>query len=124
MLGGLGNLASLVKQAQQLGGQMQGLSEELRTRRAVGSAGGGMVEVEVNGLQEMLACRIDPSLIAQGDRELVEDLVTGAVNQALTKAKQMHAEAMQSMAGGLNLPGLDDALAKLNLGPNTPGNQT
>ena len=117
MFGGMGNLASLVKQAQQLGGKLQGLNEDLRGRRAVGSSGGGLVEIEVNGLQEVLACRIDPSLLAQGDRELVEDLVAGAVNQALGKAKQMHAEAMQSMAGGFNLPGLDEALSKLTPGP-------
>lgn len=116
MLKGLGNLAGLMKQAQEIGGRMQGMSDELRSRRATGSAGGGMVEVEANGLGELLACRIDPSLIERRDREMIEDLVLAAVNQALTKAKELHAEQMRSLTGGLQLPGLDEALAKLTGG--------
>ncbi|MBN2024619.1 MAG: YbaB/EbfC family nucleoid-associated protein [Pirellulales bacterium] len=92
---------------------MQGLAEELKCRRATGAAGGGMVEIEVNGAGEVLACRMEPPLVAGGDRELIEDLVVTAVNQALGKAKQLHAEAMQSLAGNLNVPGLDEAMGKL-----------
>ena len=99
-LGNLANLGSLIKQAQQMGGRLQQISEELKTRRADGTAGGGMVTVEVNGVGEVLSCRIDPSLIAAGDRELIEDLLPAAVNQALAKAKQLHAEAMKSMTDG------------------------
>lgn len=113
MFQGLGNLATLFKQAQQMGGRLEEISAELKTRRASGSAGGGMVEVEVNGLQEVLSCRIDAGLFEQGDRELVEDLVAAATNQALSKARQMHAEAMKSLTGGMELPGLKDALAGL-----------
>lgn len=116
MLKGLGNLAALMKQAQQIGGRMQGLSEELRQRRAIGSAGAGMVEVEVNGLGELLACRLDPSLLAGQDRELVEDLIVAATNQALAKARQLHAEAMRGLTGGMEIPGLDEALSKLTGG--------
>jgi len=119
VLKGLGNLGSLLKQAQQISGRMQGLSEELRTRRATASAGGGLVEVEVNGLLEVLRCRIDPQLVQQGDRELIEDLVTTAVNQALVKGKQLHGEALKSMTGDLDVPGLEEALGKF-LGPNPP----
>jgi nucleoid-associated protein EbfC len=110
---GLANLGSLLKQAQQMGGRMQDLNEQLKNRRATGAAGGGMVEIEVNGLAEVLRCRIDDSLIAGGDRELIEDLVATAVNQAIAKTKQMHAEAMQSLTGGMSLPGLDEAMQKL-----------
>ena len=113
MFNALGNLGSFLKQAQSLGGRLEALTQELKGRRATGSGGGGLVEVEVNGLGEVLACRIDPSLFAQGDRELVEDLVRGAVNQASAKAKQLHAEAMKTLAGNMPLPGLEDALAKL-----------
>jgi len=116
---GLANLGTLLKQAQEISGKMQGLSEQLRAQRTTGSAGGGMVEVEVNGLAEVLRCRIDPELFAQADRELIEDLVTTAVNQALAKAKQLHAEALKTMTGGLDVPGLDDALGKF-LGPGAP----
>ena len=113
MLKGLGNLASLIKQAQQMGGKMQGLGEELKQLRATGSAGAGMVEVEVNGLGELLSCRLEPSLVAKQDRELLEDLIVAATNQALSKARQLHAEAMKGLAGGIELPGLDEALSKL-----------
>jgi len=113
-LGQLANLGSLLKQAQNIGSQMQGLSERLKHQRATGSAGGGLVEVEVNGLGEVLACRIDPDLIAKGDVEMIEDLLPAAFNQAHTKSKQLHAEAMKSLTEGMELPGLDDVLAQIN----------
>ena len=109
----LANLGALLKQAQQIGGQMGQLTEEMKKRRVTGTAGGGMVEIEVNGLMEVLRCRIDPQLFAQNDRELLEDLVVAAVNQAIAKGKQMHADAMRDLTGGLPLPGgLHEALAK------------
>ncbi len=105
MFKGLANIGALLKQAQQLGGQMGQLTEEMRRRRVTGSAGGGMVEIEVNGLMEVLGCRIDPQLFAQNDRELLEDLVMAAVNQAISKGKEMHAESLRDLTGGLPLPG-------------------
>lgn len=119
MFKGLSNLSSLIKQAQEMGGKMQGMSEELRAMRATGSAGGGMVEIEVNGLIEVLRCQIDSELVTQGDRELIEDLVITAVNQAVAKGKQLHAEKLKSMTGDMDMPGLDEALGKF-LGPGAP----
>jgi DNA-binding YbaB/EbfC family protein len=113
VLKGIGNLASMLKQAQEIGSRMQGVAEELKGRKAVGSAGGGLVEVEVNGLSEVLKCRIDPSLMQLSDRELLEDLVAAATNQALEKAKQLHAEALKSLTGNMDLPGLQEAMGKL-----------
>ncbi len=112
-LGNLANLGSIMKQAQEMGTKLQGLNEELKTKRATGAAGGGLVEVEVNGVGAVLAVRIDPSLIEKGDREMIEDLLPAAFNQANAKAKELHAEAMRSMTDGLELPGLDEALSKL-----------
>ncbi|HVA51340.1 MAG TPA: YbaB/EbfC family nucleoid-associated protein [Pirellulales bacterium] len=112
MLGAFGNLTSLIKQAKQLEGRLAGVGEELRTKRAIGVAGGGLVELEVNGLEEVLRCKIDPSLLSGGDTELLEDLVCAAANQAIVKAKQLHSDAMRNLAGGFGLPALDDALAK------------
>lgn len=119
MFKGLGNLGAILKQAQEIGGRMKGLNEELRNRRVTASAGGGMVEVEVNGLMEASRCRVDPQLLAQGDCELLEDLIVAAVNQAVTKARELHAEAVRSMTGGMDIPGLDQALGKL-LGDGPP----
>jgi DNA-binding YbaB/EbfC family protein len=113
-LGNLANLASMLKNAQQMGGKLQQVGETLRTKRAEGTAGGGLVRVEVNGLGEVLSCTIDPSLA--GDREMIEDLVPTAVNAAQIKAKAMHAEAMKSLAEGVDLPALNDVLSQLSGG--------
>lgn len=116
MLKGLGNLANLpglIKQAQEMGSKMQQLSVEMKGKRVTGSAGGGLVEVDANGLGEALAVRIDQSLIDKQDRELLEDLLPTAINAAQQKAKELHAESMQSLAGGMNIPGLSDALGGL-----------
>lgn len=112
MFKGIANLAGLIKQAQQIGGQMGQLTEEMKRRRVEGSAGGGMVVIELTGLMEVIACRIDPELFRQNDRELLEDLVVAAVNQAIAKGKQMHADAVRDLTGGLPLPGLNDMLEK------------
>jgi DNA-binding YbaB/EbfC family protein len=112
MFKGLSNLASLLRHAQQIGGQMGQLTEKMKNQRVTGSAGGGMVEIEVNGLMEVLRCHIDPQLLTGGDREMLEDLVQAAVNQAIAKGKQMHAETMRELTGGISLPGLQEALEK------------
>jgi len=113
MFKGLGNLASVMRQAQEMGGKMQEVNDELKSKRVTGSAGGGMVEVEANGHGEVLRVKIDPSL---QDLEMIESLVPAAVNQAAAKAKDLHVELMQSVTGDLNLPGLDEALAKFTGG--------
>ena len=117
----LANLGSIFKQAQQMGSRMEGISDELKTKRAVGSAGGGMVEVEVNGLGEVLKVTIEPELFEKQDKEMIEDLLPAAINQAGTKAKQLHAEAMQAVTEDMNIPGLGDAMAQFSGGqmPNT-----
>jgi hypothetical protein len=121
---GLGNLGTLLKQAQQIGGQMSRITEEMKKCRVTGTAGGGMVEIEVNGLMEALRCRIDPKLIAQNDRELLEDLVTAAINQAISKGKQLHADKVRDLTGGLPLPaGLNDALEKFTAAASEEGEE-
>jgi len=112
----LANLGSLMKQAQEMGGRMQAMQEELRAKRATGAAGGGLIEVDVNGLAEVLAVRIDPTLIEKQEREMIEDLLPAAFNAAQQKARQMHAESMQAIAGGLPIDGLQDALSQLSGG--------
>jgi hypothetical protein len=115
-LSNLANLGALMKQAQEMGGRMQALQEELRTKRVTGAAGGGLVEVDMNGVAEVLAVRIDPSLVEKRDREMIEDLLPAATNAAQQKAKQLYAEAMQSLAGGLPLGNLQEALSQLSGG--------
>ncbi len=113
MFKGISNLAALIKQASQISSHMGQITEAMKNHRVMGSSGGGMVEIEVNGLMEVLRCHIDPQLLAQGDRELLEDLVTAAVNQAIAKGKQMHAETMKELTGGIPLPSsIQEALEK------------
>jgi DNA-binding YbaB/EbfC family protein len=109
---GLAGLGSLLKNASEISSRMEKMGDELRSRRVTGTSGGGMVEVEANGLCEVVRCRIDPSLVAQQDRELIEDLVVGAINDAVAKARQLHADAVRSMTGGISLPGMEDVMAK------------
>jgi nucleoid-associated protein EbfC len=112
MFKGISNLGALLKQAQQIGGQMGKLTDELKNCRVVGTSGGGMVEIEVNGVMEVLRCKIDPTVLSGGDREFLEDLIVAAVNQAIAKGKQLHADAMRDLTGGIQLPGLDAAMEK------------
>ena len=116
MFKALGNLKSMFEQAQQMGGKVEEIKAQLRQQKIEGSSGGGMVTVVLNGLGEMLQLKIDPLLIDNGEREMIEDLVPAAVNLAREKAMQAHTEAMQSMAGGLNIPGLEKAMAGFGLG--------
>ena len=109
----IANIASLFKQAQEIGGKIETIKEQLKSERAVGNSGGGMVEAEVNGLGEVLRLTIDQALVDGGEREMIEDLVPAAINQAVAKAREKHAEAMKTVTGGLNIPGIEGALDKL-----------
>ena len=116
MFKGLANIASLMKQAQEMQGRMSEMQENLRRQHVEGSAGGGMVTVQMNGQQQMLACRIEPSLMQSGDREVIEDLTVAAVNQALERSKELATQELSKLTGGMNLPGMGDLMAKMGLG--------
>ena len=113
MFKGLGNIASIMRQAQDMGGRMQAIRERLKAQKVTGASGGGMVEVEVNGAGDMLKLVVEPSLVERGEREMIEDLVPAAVNQALAKARQLYADEMKTLTEGLDIPGVSDAIAKL-----------
>ncbi|RUL83302.1 YbaB/EbfC family nucleoid-associated protein [Tautonia sociabilis] len=106
MFENLGNLAELMRNAGKLREQMEQASQRLGALRIEGEAGGGSVKAVANGRLELISVRIDPKLVSDGDVELLEDLVTSAVNQAIEKARQ---EAARAMTGGLGLgmSGLD-----------------
>ncbi len=100
---GFGNL---MKEAQKLQAQMEAMKEEVGKRTVEASAGGGMVTVVANGNQEIISVKIEPEAITPEDREMLEDLVLAATNEALRKAKEMLMAEMGKLAGGLKLPGL------------------
>jgi DNA-binding YbaB/EbfC family protein len=112
MFKGLGNLASMMQQATQIKDKMDDLNLRLKSERVSASTGGGMVEVETNGLGEILRVSIEPGLIESGERELIEDLIPAAVNQAIAKSKELHIEAMKTITEGMSIPGLDQALSQ------------
>ncbi|HET6677183.1 MAG TPA: YbaB/EbfC family nucleoid-associated protein [Nitrospira sp.] len=102
----LGNMANLMKQAQQMQAQMAKLQEEAATKTVTGSAGGGMVTVTANGALEVVSVRIDPEALKDADAEMLQDVVLAATNEALKNARQLMAEQMKSVTGGMNIPGL------------------
>ena len=104
--GSLGNLADLMKNAGKIRETLEKTTESLGQLQVEGTSGGGVVTVKVNGRLEVISVRIDPKLLADGDNELLEDLVTAAVNQGLSKAREAAAKSISSLAGGLPIPGL------------------
>ncbi len=113
MFGKIFELGSLMKQAQEFGGKVHEMNDKLRQLRVKGSAGGGMVDVEVNGLQEMVSCKIDPALFQQKDPELLEDLIVAAMNDAIEESRTKQAEQMRSLTEGMDLGALTESLGKL-----------
>lgn len=101
-----GNMANIVKQAQAMQAQMAKLQEEAAKKTVAGSAGGGMVVVTANGAMEVVGIVIDPEAVKSGDVDMLQDLVMAASNDALKKARQMMADEMKAVTGGLNMPGL------------------
>ncbi len=100
------DLGGILKQAQELQERLANVQDEIATRTAEGRAGGGMVTVTVNGKLELLRVHIDPSLLANPDREMLQDLVVAAVNDGIRSAQKLMAEEMQKVTGGLKLPGM------------------
>ena len=105
MFGQLGNLAELMRNAGKIRESVAKATEALGQLQVEGSSGGGAVTAKVNGRLEVIAVRIDPKLVADGDTELLEDLITAAVNAGLVKARETAAQSLASLAGGIP-PGL------------------
>ena len=99
-------MANLMKQAQAMQAQMAKLQEEAATKTVTGTAGGGMVSVTANGGMEIVSVVINPEAVKSGDVDMLQDLVLAASNDALKKARQMMADEMKSVTGGMNIPGL------------------
>ena len=95
-------MQALMKQAQQMQEQLKKAQDELKESEFIGSAGGGMVNVTVSGAKEVLAVSIKPEAVDLDDIEMLEDLITAAVNDALNKVSEKERELMPNM-GGLGL---------------------
>lgn len=100
MKGGLGNI---MKQAQRMQEEMQKAQAELAEQEVTGEAGGGMVKITMNGKHEVRRVEIDPSLL-EDDKEMLEDLVAAAVNDASHRVAEKMQESMSGLTAGLPLP--------------------
>jgi nucleoid-associated protein EbfC len=98
------NLTDIMKQAQQLQSRMADLQTELDGAEVEGRAGGGLVSVVMSGKGEVKKVSIDPSLMKEDEREILEDLIVAASADAKTKAEALAAEKMKSITGGMTLP--------------------
>lgn len=103
---GFGNMSKMMKQVQKMQADMAKLQEELGTKTVEATSGGGVVQVTANGKQEILSIKIKPEAVDPDDVEMLEDLITAAVNEAIRKSQEMVAQEMSKITGGLKLPGL------------------
>lgn len=106
MAKGFGGLEGLLKQAQQMQAKLTEMQEALAAKSVEASAGGGMVQVQVNGQLAVTSVKIDPSVVDKEDVGMLEDLVAAAVNEGVRRARQMIAEEMSKLTGGIKIPGL------------------
>jgi DNA-binding YbaB/EbfC family protein len=94
----------MMKQAQKLKAEMERIQAEVAAQTVEGTAGGGMVSAVANGKGELLRVKIDPEVARADDLEMLQDLVTAAVNDALGKARELLTREMGRLTGGLGLP--------------------
>lgn len=98
------NIGELMQQMQEVQARMQRMQQELAEASVEGEAGGGLVRITMNGKGEVTDAHIDESLLKPGEKEILEDLVVAAVNQARARTEEMIAEKMREATGGLPLP--------------------
>lgn len=104
--GGAANIQQLAKQAQKMQENMEKLTAELEEKEYSAAAGGGMVSAVVTGKLEVKSIEIKPEVVDPEDVEMLADLVTAAVNEALRAAVNEKDEKMGQLSGGLNIPGM------------------
>jgi len=102
-MGGLGDLAGLLKEAGKMKEKVAALQAELADRVVEGGAGGGMVVVKANGRQEIVSVEIDDEVLGSGDKQMLQDLVAAGCNAALAASKEMLREELAKITGSLGL---------------------
>lgn len=104
-MGGM-NMNSMLAKAQKMQEEMAAAQAEVEAAEVEATAGGGVVTVRANGAKKILGISISPEAVDPDDIEMLEDLITAAVNEALSKADELMQQKMSSITGGLNLGGL------------------
>lgn len=100
----MADLSQLLQLGQQMQGRLTQMQTELAQRTITGSAGGGMVKATADGRGQIRSVRIDPSVAADGDTEMLEDLVLAAIHDAQRKADELYRNELNKVTGGLPLP--------------------
>ena len=100
-----GGMGGIYKKAQEMQKKMADIQSEIDSMEVEGSSGGGMVKAVVNGKKRILSLNIDPDILSE-DKEMLEDLILVAINQAIDKIEAISKEKMGSLTGGMNIPGL------------------
>ncbi len=102
---GGGNMQSMLKQAQKMQEEMQEKQAELEAREYDVAAGGGVVNVKINGKKEILSVKLSEEIVDPDDIETLEDLIVAGINEAIKKVTADAAEEMAKVTGGMSLPG-------------------
>ena len=97
------HLGNIMRQAQQMQERMAEVQKDLASKTCEASSGGGMVIATVNGNQELVGLKIDPAIVDQKDMEMLQDLVSAAVNEAFRRSKDMASQEMGKLTSGLGL---------------------
>jgi DNA-binding YbaB/EbfC family protein len=100
------DLSSMMKQARDIQERVQNLQEELAQKTVEATAGAGMVHAVANGRQEIISVKIAPEVAGQDDVDMLQDLVTAAVNEALRLSRALMQEEMTKITGGIRIPGI------------------
>lgn len=100
------NMGKILKQAQKMQKDMDKLKDQLANEIIETTAGGGALKITITGDQVIKSVSIDPELVKDGDVEMLEDIVTAGINQALDESRKLSEEKMSSITAGLNLPGM------------------
>jgi DNA-binding YbaB/EbfC family protein len=100
------NYGKMMKQAQQMQAKMAQVQEDLKNETVEASAGGGTVTAVMTGDMQLQSLSIDPAALEPDDIELLQDMVTAAVNEAIRASQELAAQKMSAITGGLNIPGL------------------
>lgn len=101
-----GGMNSIVRQAQKMQAQIAKVQEEVGKKKVEASTGGGVVTAVVSGNRELLEVKIDPEVVDPEDVEILEEMIIGAVNQAMQTAEDMMNTEVEKITGGLSIPGM------------------
>ena len=104
MFNNMGNMGNMMKQVQKMQKEMKKMQDELERKTVEVTAGGGAVKIVMNGQKQVQSLKINPDVVDKEDVEMLEDIISAAVNECMKKVDEMMTSEMGKLAGGLGLP--------------------